>query len=99
VPAKRLSAVGFGHVKPLVDPSRPSSQELNKRVDIVVLSALNEESKELLSRVVYDREHGVAPKDTVRAGADQRPARRPGRSEQASADHTTTRTTPTEETH
>jgi chemotaxis protein MotB len=87
VPAKRLSAVGFGHVKPLVDPSLPRSQELNKRVDIVVLSALNEESKELLTRVVYDREHGLAPEETttVRADQDTRPAA--GRREQAASDH------------
>ena len=55
VSAERLAAVGFGHVKPLVDPSKPGSQELNKRVDIVVVSGLAEESHELLDRVMYDR--------------------------------------------
>lgn len=55
IPAERLSAVGFGQVKPLVDPMKPGSQKLNKRVDIVVMSSLAEESKDLLSRVMYDR--------------------------------------------
>jgi chemotaxis protein MotB len=55
VPAERLSAVGFGKVRPLVDPDEPGSQQLNKRVDIVVLSSLAEENRELLDRVVYDR--------------------------------------------
>jgi chemotaxis protein MotB len=55
VPADRLAAVGFGHVKPLVDPSVPGSQKLNKRVDIVVMSSLAEENSELLDRVMYDR--------------------------------------------
>ncbi len=34
----RLRATSFGHVKPLIDPSKPDSQYINKRVDIVVLS-------------------------------------------------------------
>ena len=55
IPAERLSAVGFGKVRPLVDPSEPGSQQLNKRVDIVVLSGLAEENRELLDRVMYDR--------------------------------------------
>jgi chemotaxis protein MotB len=87
VPAKRLSAVGFGHVKPLVDPSRPHSQDLNKRVDIVVLSALNEESKELLTRVVYDRRHILAPEETTTVRADQDPRPAAGHRDQAAGDH------------
>ncbi len=55
VPADRLAAVGFGHIKPLVDPAVPGSQQLNKRVDIVVLSSLAEENAVLLDRVVDDR--------------------------------------------
>ena len=57
VPAERLSAVGFGKVRPLVDPTQPGSQQLNKRVDIVVRSGLSEENRELLDQVVYDRAH------------------------------------------
>jgi|SRR4051794_28369903 len=55
VPSVRLAAVGFGHIKPLVDPSKPGSQMLNKRVDIVVMSRLMEENHQLLDQVVYDR--------------------------------------------
>jgi chemotaxis protein MotB len=51
----RLAAVGFGHVKPLVDPSEPGSQELNKRVDIVVMSKLAAGSSSLLDQVFYER--------------------------------------------
>jgi chemotaxis protein MotB len=56
----RLAAVGFGHIKPLVDPATAGSQKLNKRVDIVVMSRLAEGSSQLLDRVVYDRAHGAA---------------------------------------
>ena len=92
LPAERLSAIGFGHVKPLVDPSEPQSQELNKRVDIVVLSGLTEESRELLTRVVYDRDHGRGAQDTAQdttqVRADQDTTHEPGRTDQATPDHT-----------
>jgi chemotaxis protein MotB len=65
VPADRLAAVGFGHIKPLVDPATPGSQELNKRVDIVVMSTLAEENAELLDRVIDDRAG-----HSMRAGKD-----------------------------
>jgi hypothetical protein len=38
-----------------VDPSAAGSQQLNKRVDIVVMSTLAEENAELLDRVMDDR--------------------------------------------
>jgi chemotaxis protein MotB len=57
---ERLSAVGFGKVRPLVDPDEPGSQQLNKRVDIVVLSGLTEENRELLDQVVRDRTKPVS---------------------------------------
>ena len=40
LPADRLSVAGYGHTRPLVDPREPGSQEINKRVDIVVLTGL-----------------------------------------------------------
>lgn len=55
VPAARLTASAFGHTKPLIDPSRPGSQAVNKRVDIVVLSSLPSETRELIADVL--REH------------------------------------------
>ncbi len=59
IPAERLSAVGFGKIRPLVDPSKPGSQALNKRVDIVVKSSLDEENSGLLDQVIRDRAHGI----------------------------------------
>jgi len=54
--ASRLSAVAFGHEKPLIDPSRPGSQTLNKRVDIVVLSSADEATRALFDKVLRDRD-------------------------------------------
>ncbi|CAM3762839.1 flagellar motor protein MotB [Nocardioides zeicaulis] len=51
IPGPRLSAAAFGHEVPLVDPSKPGSQDVNKRVDIVVLSALPAGSRALLDDV------------------------------------------------
>jgi chemotaxis protein MotB len=107
IPAKRLSAVGYGHVKPLVDPAQPRSQELNKRVDIVVLSGLLDQGKETLSRVVYDREHDGVPKDEPTGGALKAGGKpgEPGKADQPgkhSTDHSTTASTQaghTEESH
>ncbi|QBX55232.1 flagellar motor protein MotB [Nocardioides seonyuensis] len=48
IPGKRLSASAFGHEVPLVDPAKPGSQRVNKRVDIVVLSDLPAAARELL---------------------------------------------------
>lgn len=45
IPDNRLSETGFGHTKPLIDPSKPGSQAINKRVDIVVLSQASDEAK------------------------------------------------------
>jgi chemotaxis protein MotB len=55
VPTRRLSAAAYGHERPLIDPSRPHSQRLNKRVDIVVLSGAPAETRALLEQVVSDR--------------------------------------------
>jgi chemotaxis protein MotB len=55
VPEKRLSMSAFGHERPLVDPKKAGSQEVNKRVDIVVLSSLPAESRELLEQAARPR--------------------------------------------
>ena len=52
VPGGRLTASAFGHERPLVDPSKPGSQAVNKRVDIVILTALPAETRELINEVV-----------------------------------------------
>ena len=44
IPADRLQISAFGHTRPLVPVSEPDSQEINKRVDIVVLTTLPADS-------------------------------------------------------
>ena len=52
IPDERMTASAFGHERPLVDPSKPGSQAINKRVDIVILTALPAETRELINEVV-----------------------------------------------
>ena len=52
VGASRMEASAFGHEKPLVNPSLPRSQMLNKRVDIVVMSAASEDTRKLFDQVM-----------------------------------------------
>jgi len=58
VPAHRMTASAFGHEKPLIDPSKPNSQRLNKRVDIVVLSTLPSDIRALITDVIRSRRAG-----------------------------------------
>ena len=51
IPGRRLTAVAWGHEKPLVDPSRPLARQVNKRVDIVVLSGASEETRALFQKI------------------------------------------------
>jgi len=44
----RLSAVGFSDTKPLIDPKDPKSVQMNRRVDVVVLTQLTAEQAALL---------------------------------------------------
>jgi chemotaxis protein MotB len=55
VPATRMTASAFGHEKPLIDPKKPGAQALNKRVDIVVLSTLPSETRDLITQVLEDQ--------------------------------------------
>ncbi|WP_121253510.1 OmpA/MotB family protein [Nocardioides ferulae] len=52
VPQERMSASAFGREQPLVDPDLPGSQEINKRVDIIVVSGLSAGSRALMDEVV-----------------------------------------------
>ncbi|GAW51223.1 MULTISPECIES: OmpA/MotB family protein [unclassified Nocardioides] len=63
VPQERLSLSAFGHERPLVDPRLPDSQQVNKRVDIVVLPDTDVESSALIDDVMQAR-------PTDRAGAE-----------------------------
>mgnify|MGYP001627384874 CR=1 FL=1 len=49
VPQHRMVATGAGHTRPLRDPSKPGAQEINKRVDIVILTSLTGQAKDLLA--------------------------------------------------
>jgi chemotaxis protein MotB len=51
VPSARLTVSAFGHEKPLVDPRQPRSQDVNKRVDIVILPDVSTQTLELLDDV------------------------------------------------
>ncbi|NMO50177.1 OmpA family protein [Actinoplanes sp. TBRC 11911] len=44
----RMSAVGFSDTKPLIDPADPRSVQMNRRVDIVVLTTLPADQAALL---------------------------------------------------
>jgi chemotaxis protein MotB len=63
LPNDRMTATAYGHEKPLVNPSKPGSQEINKRVDIVVQSPLPSETRSLMSEVLKARQLpvGVQP--------------------------------------
>ncbi|HWU23189.1 MAG TPA: flagellar motor protein MotB [Nocardioides sp.] len=62
LPARRLEATGFGHTKPLMDPSLPGSQEINKRVDLVVLSQAAPETRALFKKVYDQMQHKMETK-------------------------------------
>jgi chemotaxis protein MotB len=51
LPDKRLSAAAFGHTKPLVDPKEPGSQDINKRVDVIVLSQAPATTREKYAQI------------------------------------------------
>lgn len=53
--AERLTAAAFGHEKPLIDPAKPGSQRINKRVDIVVVSSVPAQTRELLEQAAEER--------------------------------------------
>jgi chemotaxis protein MotB len=58
VPAVRMTASAFGHEKPLIDPSKPGSQRINKRVDIVILSTLPSDTRDLITQVMKEQGAG-----------------------------------------
>lgn len=55
LPGNRLMLAAYGHEKPLMDPDLPGSQEVNKRVDVVVLSSLPPETRAMLDDVAATR--------------------------------------------
>lgn len=69
IPGERLSAAAFGHEVPLIDPAEPRSQAINKRVDIVVLSALPAASRALLDDVAAGTGTTPDPTDPTQGGS------------------------------
>lgn len=76
LPGGRMTASAFGHTKPLIDPAKPGSQELNKRVDIVILSTLPSETRALLKDVLKER--ATTPSSTTPSTASGTTARAVG---------------------
>ena len=60
---QRLSVAAYGHTRPLVDPAKPGSQAVNKRVDIIVLAGSDEETRELVEQ--FANEDPAATADAV----------------------------------
>lgn len=52
VPNRRMTASAFGHQRPIMDPSKPGSQQINKRVDIVVMSTQPADTRALMTQVI-----------------------------------------------
>lgn len=65
LPTARLSVAGYGSTRPLLDPDEPGSQEVNKRVDIVVLTGLAPQDAALLPEAAasLDELEGLAATD------------------------------------
>ncbi|SDS43982.1 chemotaxis protein MotB [Nocardioides scoriae] len=55
IPNRRMTASAYGHEKPLIDPSKPDSQAVNKRVDIVIRSTQPAETRALLAGASRDQ--------------------------------------------
>lgn len=55
IPGERMTASAFANEKPLLDPKNPQARKVNKRVDIVILSAIPAEIRELMEDVVAIR--------------------------------------------
>ena len=63
IPGARLSLAAFGHEKPLISPVLPGSQDINKRVDIVVLPNVGQDAQQLLKEAARAKA-GTATSDT-----------------------------------
>lgn len=48
IPETRMMTAAFGDTKPLLNPTKPGAQEVNKRVDLVVLTQLPDTSRAAL---------------------------------------------------
>jgi chemotaxis protein MotB len=55
IPGAQLSLAAFGHEKPLMNPLTPGSQDINKRVDIVVLPDVGQDAQQLLGQAAHPK--------------------------------------------
>jgi chemotaxis protein MotB len=55
VPQRRMTASAYGHERPLVDPRKPGSQAVNKRVDIIVTASVPPDQKALLQQLATEK--------------------------------------------
>jgi chemotaxis protein MotB len=85
LPKKRLSAVGFSDTKPLIDPKDPRSIQMNRRVDVVVLTQLTADQAALLPSAAGEDGKLHTGQTTAEYTAEQK----------ASTEHSTTTTTTT----
>jgi chemotaxis protein MotB len=85
LPKKRLSAVGFSDTKPLIDPKDPRSIQMNRRVDVVVLTQLTADQAALLPSAAGEDGKLHTGQTTAEYEAEQK----------ASTEQTTTTTTTT----
>ncbi|MCW2815801.1 MAG: flagellar motor protein MotB [Nocardioides sp.] len=60
LPPRRLSLAAYGHTRPMVDPSLPRSQRVNKRVDVVVLASTDHETSALIPGLARERRSGTS---------------------------------------
>jgi chemotaxis protein MotB len=67
----RMSAVGFSDTKPLIDPKDPKSVQMNRRVDVVVLTQLTAEQAALLPAAAGDDAKLHAGATTSQSAAEQ----------------------------
>ncbi|HET9421695.1 MAG TPA: flagellar motor protein MotB [Nocardioides sp.] len=61
IPSPRLAVSAYGKERPLLPPDQPGSQQVNKRVDIVVVSPVPEAAKELADHYGRGTDVGAPP--------------------------------------
>ena len=71
LPKDRMSAVGFSDTKPLIDPKDPKSVQMNRRVDVVVLTQLTAEQAALLPTAAGSDSKLHAGATTAAAAAEE----------------------------
>ena len=71
LPKNRMSAVGFSDTKPLIDPKDPRAVQMNRRVDVIVLTTLTAEQAALLPVAAGDDAKLHAGTTTAEAAAEK----------------------------